>query len=199
MLTTLFYSLLALDQTLAGLASQYGPWLYLLLFLVIFGAGFNRIIGAKYPQMDMVSFVYVGEYSTACACAPRRSGATSSVSVDYSSIVAAAAGAELQPHVDDHGCEDPDGDLRRRRELQRQRVCRRPACGEPGGTDADDHRADDDLAQWPLHAEPSFFARVSSSLFETCLFRQRRDHQGPYTTADARPRGIAPPLQSAFS
>ena len=36
MVTTLLYSLLALDQTLAGLASQYGPWLYVLLFVVIF-------------------------------------------------------------------------------------------------------------------------------------------------------------------
>lgn len=36
MITTLLYSLLALDQTLTGLAAQYGHWLYLLLFLVIF-------------------------------------------------------------------------------------------------------------------------------------------------------------------
>ncbi len=36
MLTTFFYSLLALDQTVAQLASQYGPWLYALLFLIIF-------------------------------------------------------------------------------------------------------------------------------------------------------------------
>lgn len=36
MLTTLFYSLLALDDTLAQLAGQYGPWLYALLFVVIF-------------------------------------------------------------------------------------------------------------------------------------------------------------------
>jgi membrane-associated protein len=36
MFTTLLYSLLALDQTLATLAAQYGSWLYLLLFLVIF-------------------------------------------------------------------------------------------------------------------------------------------------------------------
>ena len=36
MLTTLLYSLFALDETLAQLASQYGPWLYLLLFVVIF-------------------------------------------------------------------------------------------------------------------------------------------------------------------
>ena len=36
MFTTLFYSLLALDQTLANLAGQYGPWIYALLFVVIF-------------------------------------------------------------------------------------------------------------------------------------------------------------------
>jgi membrane-associated protein len=35
-LTTLFYSLLALDQTLAAIAGEYGPWLYALLFVVIF-------------------------------------------------------------------------------------------------------------------------------------------------------------------
>src|SRR6266498_2107823 len=36
MLTTLFYSLLALDQTLANIAAEYGPWLYALLFAIIF-------------------------------------------------------------------------------------------------------------------------------------------------------------------
>ena len=36
MTTTLLYSLLALDQTLAQIAGQYGPWLYLLLFVIIF-------------------------------------------------------------------------------------------------------------------------------------------------------------------
>jgi membrane-associated protein len=36
MITTLLYSLLALDQTIAQLAAQYGPWMYLLLFLIIF-------------------------------------------------------------------------------------------------------------------------------------------------------------------
>jgi len=36
MITTLLYSLLALDQTIAQLASEYGPWLYGLLFLVLF-------------------------------------------------------------------------------------------------------------------------------------------------------------------
>jgi membrane-associated protein len=36
MLTTFLYSLLALDQTVAQIATQYGGWLYALLFLVIF-------------------------------------------------------------------------------------------------------------------------------------------------------------------
>ena len=36
MFTTIFYSLLALDQTIGTLAAQYGHWLYALLFLVIF-------------------------------------------------------------------------------------------------------------------------------------------------------------------
>jgi len=36
MLTTLIHSVLALDQTLAHLAAEYGHWLYGLLFLVIF-------------------------------------------------------------------------------------------------------------------------------------------------------------------
>ena len=36
MLTTLFYSILALDQTLASLAAEYGAWLYAILFVVIF-------------------------------------------------------------------------------------------------------------------------------------------------------------------
>jgi membrane-associated protein len=36
MLTTLIQSVLALDQTLARLAAEYGHWLYGLLFLVIF-------------------------------------------------------------------------------------------------------------------------------------------------------------------
>ena len=36
MLTTLVYSLLALDQTIAALATQHGPWMYALLALIIF-------------------------------------------------------------------------------------------------------------------------------------------------------------------
>jgi hypothetical protein len=49
--------------------------------------------------MEMASFVYVGEYSTACACKPRASSA-SALSVqaegDQAAIVAAAAGVEMQ-------------------------------------------------------------------------------------------------------
>src|SRR5881392_3229477 len=36
MLTTFIYAIFALDQTLAGIAAQYGHWLYALLFVVIF-------------------------------------------------------------------------------------------------------------------------------------------------------------------
>ena len=36
MITDLIYSLFALDETVAQFASQYGAWLYLLLFFVIF-------------------------------------------------------------------------------------------------------------------------------------------------------------------
>lgn len=36
MITTFFYAILSLDQTLAAIAVQYGPWLYALLFAIIF-------------------------------------------------------------------------------------------------------------------------------------------------------------------
>ena len=36
MLTTIFYSLLALDQTVAQVAADYGPWVYAFLFAIIF-------------------------------------------------------------------------------------------------------------------------------------------------------------------
>jgi membrane-associated protein len=35
-LTTILYSLFALDQTVPGFAAQYGPWVYALLFIIIF-------------------------------------------------------------------------------------------------------------------------------------------------------------------
>src|SRR6266542_3785613 len=36
MLTTILYSLFALDRTVPGLAAQYGHWVYAILFFVIF-------------------------------------------------------------------------------------------------------------------------------------------------------------------
>jgi membrane-associated protein len=36
MLTTLVYSLLALDQTIAALAMQYGPWMYAVMAIIVF-------------------------------------------------------------------------------------------------------------------------------------------------------------------
>src|ERR1700675_2364413 len=36
MLTTFFYTLLALDQSVAELAVQYGHWVYAVLFVIIF-------------------------------------------------------------------------------------------------------------------------------------------------------------------
>lgn len=48
-------------------------------------------------NMEMASFVYVGEYSTACACRPRGASARAlSPEGDQAAIVAAAAGVELQ-------------------------------------------------------------------------------------------------------
>jgi hypothetical protein len=48
--------------------------------------------------MEMATFVYVGEYSTACACKPRIAGgghATSQADVE-AAVAAAGAGVELQ-------------------------------------------------------------------------------------------------------
>jgi hypothetical protein len=48
--------------------------------------------------MEMATFVYVGEYSTACACKPRLAGgaqATSQSDVE-AAVAAAGAGVELQ-------------------------------------------------------------------------------------------------------
>jgi membrane-associated protein len=36
LLTSLFYAIFALDQTLASIAAEYGPWVYALLFAIIF-------------------------------------------------------------------------------------------------------------------------------------------------------------------
>src|SRR5262245_56175312 len=47
-------------------------------------------------QLEMASFVYVGEYSSACACQLRRTGPAASNETVSSAVVAAAAGSELQ-------------------------------------------------------------------------------------------------------
>jgi membrane-associated protein len=55
MLTTLLYSLLALDQTLSQIAAQYGPWLYGLLFLIIFAE--TGIVVFPFLPGDSILFI----------------------------------------------------------------------------------------------------------------------------------------------
>ena len=74
--------------------------------------------------MDMASYVYVGEYSTACACKPKIATATATgpaadlqdeVDSNEASVVAAAAGVELQRRrIDEEEYE------RRQREYQQK-------------------------------------------------------------------------------
>jgi len=63
MLTTLFYSLLALDQTLASIASQYGSWLYALLFAIIF-AETGLVI---FPFLPGDSILFIAGAATAAS------------------------------------------------------------------------------------------------------------------------------------
>jgi membrane-associated protein len=55
MLTTLIYSLLALDQTVATFAAQYGEWLYALLFLVIFAE--TGLVVCPFLPGDSILFI----------------------------------------------------------------------------------------------------------------------------------------------
>ena len=55
MLTTLLYSLLALDQTVATLATQYGPWLYAILFVVIFAE--TGLVVCPFLPGDSILFI----------------------------------------------------------------------------------------------------------------------------------------------
>jgi membrane-associated protein len=55
MLTTLLYSLLALDQTVASLAMQYGPWLYAILFVVIFAE--TGLVVCPFLPGDSILFI----------------------------------------------------------------------------------------------------------------------------------------------
>jgi membrane-associated protein len=55
MLTTLLYSLLALDQTLASMAAQYGAWLYAILFVVIFAE--TGLVVCPFLPGDSILFI----------------------------------------------------------------------------------------------------------------------------------------------
>jgi membrane-associated protein len=55
MITTLLYSLLALDQTVAELAAQYGPWLYAILFAVIFAE--TGLVVCPFLPGDSILFI----------------------------------------------------------------------------------------------------------------------------------------------
>ena len=55
MLTTMIYSLLALDQTVATLATQYGPWLYAILFIVIFAE--TGLVVCPFLPGDSILFI----------------------------------------------------------------------------------------------------------------------------------------------
>jgi len=55
MLTTILYSLLALDQTVASLAMQYGAWLYAILFVVIFAE--TGLVVCPFLPGDSILFI----------------------------------------------------------------------------------------------------------------------------------------------
>ena len=55
MLTTIIYSLLALDQTVANLAAQYGEWVYAILFLVIFAE--TGLVVCPFLPGDSILFI----------------------------------------------------------------------------------------------------------------------------------------------
>jgi membrane-associated protein len=54
-LTTLLYSLLALDQTVATLAAQYGEWVYGILFLIIFAE--TGLVVCPFLPGDSILFI----------------------------------------------------------------------------------------------------------------------------------------------
>ena len=55
MLTTLIYSLLALDETVASLAAQYGMWVYAILFVVIFAE--TGLVVCPFLPGDSILFI----------------------------------------------------------------------------------------------------------------------------------------------
>ena len=55
MVTTIIYSLLALDQTVATLATQYGAWVYAILFVVIFAE--TGLVVCPFLPGDSILFI----------------------------------------------------------------------------------------------------------------------------------------------
>ena len=55
MLTTLIYSLLALDETVASLAAQYGMWVYAILFVIIFAE--TGLVVCPFLPGDSILFI----------------------------------------------------------------------------------------------------------------------------------------------
>jgi membrane-associated protein len=55
MLTSLFYAIFALDETLASIAVEYGPWIYALLFAIIFAE--TGLVVTPFLPGDSILFV----------------------------------------------------------------------------------------------------------------------------------------------
>ena len=55
MITTILYSLLALDQTVATLAAQYGEWVYVILFVIIFAE--TGLVVCPFLPGDSILFI----------------------------------------------------------------------------------------------------------------------------------------------
>ena len=55
MITTIHYSLLALDQTVATLAAQYGEWVYAILFVIIFAE--TGLVVCPFLPGDSILFI----------------------------------------------------------------------------------------------------------------------------------------------
>jgi membrane-associated protein len=55
LLTSLFYAIFALDETLASIAAEYGPWIYALLFAIIFAE--TGLVVTPFLPGDSILFV----------------------------------------------------------------------------------------------------------------------------------------------
>jgi hypothetical protein len=100
------------DMTLR-VASHWGGFWLAVLTTSALGCATNFTGNAKFPGgargcydrcreggMEMATFVYVGQYSTACACKPRSPSAALSPELEQGEVeaaaVAAGAGVEMQ-------------------------------------------------------------------------------------------------------